>query len=150
MGVHRHTWWMLRFFLAFPDPIKIGPLDIGTLTTIKKKLFHSEVESYIWNGYKKLTTLPPGLVYDNVAESLDEDQRLKQLMTKCLLKERTITVSRYSPCLGKGEKSDSKIIIKSKWKLQKDVFIDPDTIDTYQTIAQTVKQTVDNLKYHLT
>ena len=70
MGVHKHSWWKLRFFLAFPDSVKIGPFDIGTITTIKKSLFHTEVENFMWNGYQKLTTLPPGLVRDNVVEPL--------------------------------------------------------------------------------
>ncbi len=35
----------------------------------------------MWNGYPKLTTLPPGLVRDNVVEPLYQDQRLQQLMT---------------------------------------------------------------------
>ena len=36
MGVHKHSWWKMRFFLAFPESIHIGPFDIGTVTTIKK------------------------------------------------------------------------------------------------------------------
>jgi len=151
MGVHNHSWWKMRFFLAFPESIRIGPFDIGTITTIKKGLFHSKVESFMWNGYQKLTTLPPGLVRDNVAEPLYQDQRLKELMTKCLLKERTITVSRYSPSHeSKSVKTNSKITIESKWKLQKDLFLDYDTIEMYERIAEIVKQTVNNLKYHLT
>ena len=53
---------------------------MGTLTTIKKGLFHSEVESFVWNGYQKLTTLPPGLVRDNVADALHSDKTLHKLM----------------------------------------------------------------------
>ncbi len=151
MGVHKHSWWKLRFFLAFPDSIKIGPFDIGTITTIKKGLFHTEVENFMWNGYQKLTTLPPGLVRDNVVEPLDEDQRLRQLMHKCLLKERTITISRYSPSHESNTvKTNSKIIITSKWKFQKELFVDYNTIEMYEKMAKIVKQTVNNLKYHLT
>ncbi len=150
MGVHKHSWWMMRFFLAFPDSIRIGPFDIGTLTTIKKGLFHSEVESFMWNGYPKLTTLPPGLVRDNVVEPLSSDQRLRQLMTKCLLKERTITISRYSPRHeSHTNETNSKIMIKSKWKFQKDLFIDHDTIEMYEKMAEIVKRVITELKYHL-
>jgi DNA-directed RNA polymerase subunit L len=151
MGVHKHSWWKLRFFLAFPDSIKIGPFDIGTITTIKKSLFHTKVENFMWNGYQKLTTLPPGLVRDNVVEPLNEDQRLQQLMHKCLLKERTITISRYSPSHASNTiETNSKIIITSKWKFQKELFVDHNTIEMYEKMAEIVKQTVNNLKYHLT
>ena len=105
----------------------------------------------MWNGYQKLTTLPPGLVRDNVAEPLYEDQRLRILMTKCLLKERTITISRYSPSReSKSLKTNSKIVIESKWKLQKDLFLDYDTIEMYEKMAVITKQVVNNLKYHFT
>jgi len=151
MGIHKHSWWKMNFFLAFPDAIKIGPFDIGTISTIKKGLFHSEIEEYMWNGYQKLTTLPPGLVRDNVVEPLDQDQRLRQLMTKCLLGERIITISRYEP---KPEldtiTTNSKIIIKSKWKLQKDLFVDNETMEMYEKMSEIIKKTVNNLKYHLT
>lgn len=151
MGMHKHSWWIMRFFLAFPEPINLGPFDIGTITTIKKGLFRSEVESFMWNGYQKLTTLPPGLVLDNVVEPLDHDQRLRQLMIKCLLKERTITISRYSPRKEATRlKTNSKILIKSAWKIQKDLFVDRDTLNMYEQIGKIVKQIVSNLKYHLT
>lgn len=151
MGVHLHSWWKLRFFLSFPEFIQIGPFDMGTLTTIKKKLFHSEVEDFIWSGYAKLTTLPPGLIRDDVSAVLDSDQILKNLMMKCLLKERTIYVSRYSP---KKQSSfyvntNSKIVIESTWKLQKDLFFDADTIAMYEKIAEDVKSAVYTLRYHL-
>lgn len=122
MGMHKHSWWMMRFFLAFPESINLGPFDIGTITTIKKGLFHSEVESFMWNGYPKLTTLPPGLIRDNVVEPLDHDQLLRRLMIKCLLKERIITISRYSVRKESTRlKTNSKILIKSTWKIQKDL-----------------------------
>lgn len=151
MGIHKHSWWKMNFFLAFSDSIKIGPFDIGTISTIKKGLFHSEIEDFMWNGYPKLTTLPPGLVRDNVVEPLDQNQRLRQLMTKCLLRERIITISRYEP----RHESDaiitnSKMVIKSKWKLQKDLFVDNYTIEMYEKMAEIIKKTVNNLKYHLT
>ena len=151
MGVHKHSWWKMRFFLVFPESIRIGPFDMGTISTIKKGLFHSEDESFMWNGYQKLTTLPPGLVRDNVAEPLYEDQRLRRLMTKCLLKERIITISRYSPRHeSKALKTNSKIVIESKWKLQKNLFLDYETIEMYEIMATITKQVVNNLKYHLT
>lgn len=151
MGMHKHSWWMMRFFLAFPESINLGPFDIGTITTIKKGLFHSEVESFMWNGYPKLTTLPPGLIRDNVVEPLDHDQLLRRLMIKCLLKERIITISRYSVRKESTRlKTNSKILIKSTWKIQKDLFVDHGTLDMYGRIAKIVKQTVNNLKYHLT
>ena len=152
MGVHIHSWYKMRFFLSFPESIKLGPFDMGTLTTIKKGLLHSEVESFIWNGYQKLTTLPPGLVRDNVADVLYSDRKLKQLMMKCLLKERTITVSRYSPTILEGvttKSTNSKVKIESTWKLQKDIFIDKDTLNMYEILAGIVKSTVNTLKYHL-
>ncbi len=151
MGIHKHSWWKMRFFLAFSDSIHIGPFDIGTISTVKKGLFHSKVEDFMWNGYQKLTTLPPGLIRDNVVEPLCQNQRLQQLMIKCLLKERIITVSRYSPSHESNTiETNSKIIIQSKWKLQKDLFVDHDTMEMYEKIAGIVKQTVNNLKYHLT
>ena len=151
MGIHKHSWWKMNFFLAFPDAIKIGPFDIGTISTIKKGLFHSKIEDFMWNGYPKLTTLPPGLVRDNVVEPLEQNQRLRQLMTKCLLGERIITISRYESRHESGAiTTNSKIVIKSKWKLQKDLFLDPETIEMYENMAKIIKKTVNTLKYHLT
>ena len=46
MGVHIHSWYKMRFFLSFPESIKLGPFDMGTLTTIKKGLLHSDVENF--------------------------------------------------------------------------------------------------------
>lgn len=151
MGVHRHSWCKIRYFLTLPESIQLGPFNMGTITTIKKGLFHSKVESFVWSGYQKLTTLPPGLVRDNVAEALYQDQKLKGLMMKCLLKEGTITVSRYSPDVeSRYLKTNSKIIIESKWKLQNDLFTDYDTLEMYEKIAEIVKQTIIDMKYHLT
>ena len=151
MGVHLHSWWTMRFFISFPNYIKLGPFDIGTISTIKKGLLRSKVESFVWSGYQKLTTLPPGLIRDNVADALYSDQLLKEQMTECLLKERTILVSRYSPSKGKKAfSSNSKIVIQSKkWKYKKDLFVDGSTFDMYEKIAEIVKSTINNLKYHL-
>lgn len=150
MGLHLHSWWKMRFFISFPDSINLGPFSIGTISTIKKGLFHSELENFVWNGYQKLTTLPPGLIRDNVADALFEDKSLKDLMTKCLLKERTILVSRYSPSKEeKGVLTNSKIVIQSSWKLQKDLFINGPTLDMYEKIAEIVKSKINELKYHL-
>ena len=150
MGVHLHSWWKMRFFIVLPDSIKLGPFDIGTISTIKKKLLRSELESFEWSGYQKLTTLPPGLIRDNVADALYSDQILRKLMNDCLLKERTILVSRYStPKEKKGISTSSKIIIQSTWKLQRDLFLDQTTIEMYERIAEIVKDTVNKLKYHL-
>jgi hypothetical protein len=150
MGIHLHSWWKIRFFLSFSEYIKIGPFDMGTITTIKKEMFHSKVESFVWNGYQKLTTLPPGLIRDNVADALYSDKILQQLMMKCLLKERTIVVSRYSPKEKmNGKSTNSKIVIESAWRLQKDLFLNKDTFTMYERIAEIVKSTVNNLKYHL-
>ena len=141
----------IQIFLVFSESVHLGPLDIGTITTVKKGLFHSEVEDFMWNGYQKLTTLPPGLVRDNVADALFQDQVLKALMTKSLLKERTITVSRYSPKeSSKSLKTNSKIVIESRWKLLKDIYLDSQTIEMYERIAEIVKNKVNELKYHLT
>jgi hypothetical protein len=105
----------------------------------------------MWNGYQKLTTLPPGLVRDNVVEPLNHDQRLTELMMKCLLKERIITISRYSPHhKTKSIKTNSKIVIESKWRIQSDLFVNDNTIEMYEKMAKIVKQTINNLKYHLT
>lgn len=151
MGVHRHSWWKIRYFLTLPESIQLGPFNMGTITTIKKGLFHSKVESFVWSGFQKLTTLPPGLVRDNVADALYQDQKLRELMMKCLLKEGTITISRYSPTTeSKYCKTNSKIVIESKWKYHKDFFIDYDTLVMYETIAEIVKQTINDMKYHLT
>lgn len=151
MGVHIHSWWKIRFFLSFPESIILGPFDMGTLTTVKRGIFHSQIESFLWSGYQKLTTLPPGLVRDNVADALYSNQILRQLMTKCLLKERTITVSRYSSKHREPntKATHSKIVIESTWRLQKDLFIDEDTLYMYEKIAEIVKFMINNLKYHL-
>lgn len=151
MGVHLHSWWKLRFFLSFPEFITIGPFNMGTLTTVKKKLFQSKVEDFMWSGYTKLTTLPPGLIRDDVSVALLSDQILRQLMMKCLLNERTVYVSRYSPKQKKDNMFDthSKIVIESSWKLQKDLFFDNDTLEMYKKIAEIVKSTVYTLRYHL-
>ena len=149
MGVHIHSWLKLRFFLSFSDNINIGPLNMGTLTTIKKGLLKSEIEEYDWSGYKKLTTLPPGLVLDNVAEFLDKDQVLGHLMNYALLKEKVIMISRYNAPNSKKLKTNAKIVIESSWKFQKDVFLDNDSIRMYELMAEIIKKVVNNLKYHL-
>jgi len=150
LGLHLHSWLKFRFFLAFEDSLVIGPLSMGTLTTIKKGLFKSEVEEFVWSGYRKLTTLPPGLILDNVAEFLDRDKDLQQLMMKCLVKERTIFVSRYGTNpQSKSTPSNSKIVIESNWKLQKDAFLDSDTMKMYTLLSQIIRRTIENLKYHL-
>jgi hypothetical protein len=46
--------------------------------------------------------------------------------------------------------TNSKIVIESTWKLQKDLFIDDSTLDMYEKIAEIVKDMINNLKYHLT
>ena len=72
-------------------------------------------------------------------------------MHKCLLKERTITISRYSPSHESNTiETNAKIIITSKWKFQKELFVDHNTIEMYEKMAKIVKQIVNNLKYHLT
>lgn len=150
MGLHLHSWWKLRFFLSFPEFIKIGPFAMGTITTIKKKLLHSEVEDFVWSGYTKLTTLPPGLLRDDVSAAMLADHTLQQLMMKCLLKERKILVSRYSPKEDSSYvSSNSKIVIESTWKLQKDLFIDIDALEMYERISDIIKSTIYGLKYHL-
>ncbi|AJM93063.1 hypothetical protein [Nitrosopumilus piranensis] len=149
MGVHKHSWRKLRFFLSLPPSIQLGPLDFGTITTIKKGLFNSKVEDFVWSGYQKLTTLPPGLVRDNVADALYQEQRLRALMIKCLLKERTIVISRYTP-QEKDVKTNSKIVIESQWKFLKDIYLDSDTIEMYRIIATVLKNKINELKYHLT
>jgi hypothetical protein len=85
-----------------------------------------------------------------------------------LLKEQIITVSVYKPKakvdyeISRIVKDDSywykykpkkeshaKIVITSEWKTQKDLFMDPQTLEAYQRIGQTIKDTVEKLKYHL-
>ena len=97
-------------------------------------------------------TETPRTLKDGAGAALHLDQRLKQLMMKCLLKERTIIVSRYSPTILEKvimKPTNSKIKIESTWKLQKDVLIDKDTLDRCETLARSVKSTVNTLKYHL-
>ena len=105
----------------------------------------------MWNGYQRLTTLPPGLIRDNIGDALYQDQMLKQLMTKHLIKERIIKVSRYAPkvyyCFSK---TNSQLVIESKWRLFKDIHIEHETVDMYERIAEIIKDKVDELKYHLT
>ena len=136
--------------MAFPANIYLGPLDLGTITTIKKGLFHSEIENVVWNGYPKLTTLPPGLIRDNVVEALDHNQKLRNLMRKCLQKEKIITISRYSAKETKEVKTNVKIIISSQWKVLRDINLDTTTLSMYEIMAQIVKKKIQELKYHLT
>ncbi|HXG13796.1 MAG TPA: hypothetical protein VNK25_01535 [Candidatus Nitrosotenuis sp.] len=169
MGVAEGTTWKLRFFLSFPSEYKLGPLNFGTLTKILKGRFHSKVEDYIWSGYGKLTTLPPGMIQDDVIAVLDADKRLRELMMHALLKERIITVSVYTPKvkvdyekaqIAKDDsywfkykpkkESHAKIVITSEWKSEKDLFIDKETLEAYQRIASNIKQIVEKLRYHLT
>lgn len=150
MGYHLHSWFKTRFYLSFDDIVKIGPLNFGTVSTIRKGLFHSRVEDFFWNGYVKLTTLPPGLVRDDVSELLSSDQHLRNLMTKCLLRERVIKIKTYKPQdIKESQKTNAKVIIESQWKYQKDLFVDKDTFDMYSHIASLIKKTINDLKYHL-
>jgi hypothetical protein len=169
MGIAEGTMWKLRFFLSFPPEVKLGPLNIGTLTKILKGRIHSKVEDFIWDGYGKLTTLPPGLIPDDVIGTLTGDPVLRELMMHSLLKERVITASVYTPKTKinydylKIVKDDSywykykpkkesyaKILITSEWKSQKDVFLDKEALATYERIAENIKNMVEKLKYHLT
>lgn len=168
MGIAEGTTWKLRFFLSFPATTTIGPLKIGTLTKITKGRFSSKVKDFIWNGYGKLTTLPPGMVRDDVIGMLNQDEKLRELMMQILLKERTITVDVYRPKTHvefeslKNVKDDSiwsaykpkkeshaKVVISTDWKSQKDLFIDQNTVVMYDRIANVVKKAVEALKYHL-
>lgn len=161
------TFWKIRYFLSFPQKTTFGPLKIGTLTKILKGRFSSKVEDFIWNGYGKLTTLPPGLIRDNVVEYLNGN-KLRELMMQSLLKEKTITLSVYTPktkvnheALKKispeswsykykpKKESYTKIVMTSEWKPEKLLYLNEETIETYNIIATTIKNVVDKLKYHL-
>ena len=130
--------------------------------------FHSKIDDFLWSGYGKLTTLPPGLVADDVIAALDGDKKLHELMMHALLKENTITVSVYKPKakvnyeISQIVKDDSywykykpkkeshaKILITSEWKVQKDLFLDSQTLEAYQRIANNIKSAVVKVKYHL-
>lgn len=169
MGIAEGTMWKMRYFLSFPPEISLGPLNIGTLTKILKGRIHSKVEDFIWDGYGKLTTLPPGLIPDDVIATLNSDHVLRNLMTHSLLKERVITVSVYKPKTKVNydylqivkddsywykykpkKESYARILITSEWKSQKDTFIDSETLEMYVMIAKTIKGMVEKLKYHLT
>jgi hypothetical protein len=168
MGISEGTTWKLRFFLSFPDEYKLGPLNIGTLTKILKGRFHSRVEDFIWDGYGKLTTLPPGMIPDDVIAVLNADTKLRELMKHSLLKERVISVSVYSPKakvdyekaqIAKDDsywykykpkkESHAKLVITSEWRSEKDLFIGKEALETYQRIASNIKATIEKLQYHL-
>jgi hypothetical protein len=168
MGIAEGTMWKLRYFLSFPSEYELGPLNFGTLTKILKGRLHSKVEDFIWSGYGKLTTLPPGMVADDVIAALTADKKLHELMMHALLKEQVVTISVYKPKakvdyeISRIVKDDSywykykpkkeshaKIVITSEWKTQKDLFIDPQTLEAYRRIGETIKATVERLKYHL-
>ncbi len=167
MGIAEGVTWKLRFFLSFPSTVRLGPLKIGTLTKIKKGTFSSKVEDFIWNGYGKLTTLPPGLLHDDVIASLNRDNELRNLMMDALLKERTITASIYSPKAKVDyeikhitddslwykykpkKESFAKIVITSEWKGEKDLFLDENTLEVYRRIGKTIKDMIKVLDYHL-
>lgn len=170
MGIAEGVTWRTRFFLSFPENYKIGPLKIGTLTKILRGRFSSKVEDYIWSGYGKLTTLPPGMVYDDVIAALEADTELKEVMKKGLLKEKIISISVYSPKKSVVEEdlkqqvsddaiwykykpkevSNAKIVITSDWKGQRGLFLDKDTLECYQRISKILKAAVKRLEYHLT
>ncbi len=153
MGMHLHSWYKLRYFLCFDNFLNLGPIRIGTVTTIRKSLFKSKVEEYFWNGYPKLTTLPPGLIRDDLVAKLDSDQVLRQLLMKNLLHERVIKISRYSPpekaCQRNAKVSKAAIMIESKWKLYDELFAKNDIIDMYDKIAEVVKCAIIDVMYHL-
>ncbi|WKT57855.1 hypothetical protein QVH35_11290 [Candidatus Nitrosotenuis chungbukensis] len=111
------------------------------------------------------TTLPPGLIQDDIIAILNADKKPHDLMMKSLLKERIITVSVYTPKAKvsheylKIVKDDSywykykpkkesyaKILITTDWKSQKDLFIDKEALEMYQRIAANIKGTVDKLQ----
>lgn len=153
LGVFEYTTWKIRFFLTFPATISLGPLNIGTLTKILKGKFHSKVEDFVWSGYGKLTTLPPGMVHDDVISALNSDSKLRDLMMKLLLKEKVITISACNPKkkveqTGTRE-SGVKIMISSDWKTQKDLFIDKYVLETYERISMDLKSAIEKLKYVL-
>lgn len=153
LGKHVHSWFKVRYFLSFPNDIQIGPLDIGTITTIKHERLRNKVEEYFWHGYGKLTTLPPGILRDNLVEMLGADNSLNELLEKYLLKERVIKIKRYTPQIQTGDKSasitNSKIVIESGWKLQKDIVSERENLELYYTMAFIIKTAVNNLQYHL-
>lgn len=153
LGLHEFTTWKIRFFLSFPSTIKIGPLNIGTISKVLKGKLHSKIEDFVWNGFGKLTTLPPGLVHDDVISALDSDSKLKELMMKSLLKEKIISVSHYAPKKSKeqtgGHQSFAKVLITSDWKPQHDLLIDNNTVLTYQQIATDIKNAIIRLRYVL-
>ena len=153
MGVSDYTTWKIRFFLSFPPTINLGPLNLGTISKVLKGKFHSKIEDFVWNGFGKLTTLPPGLVHDDVISVLDSDKNLKELMMKSLLKEKIITISHYKPKKSKeqtgGHQSFTKVLITSDWKPPNDLLIDNNTVKTYQQIADDVKNAIIRLRYVL-
>lgn len=169
MGIAEGTMWKMRYFLSFPPEVRLGPLNIGTLTKILKGRIRSKVEDFIWDGYGKMTTLPPGLIPDDVIAVLSGDEVLRNLMMHSLLKERIITVSVYTPKTKVNydylqivkddsywykykpkKESYAKILITSEWKSQKDAFLDAEALETYVRIAQNIKDMAEKLKYHLT
>ncbi|NDB46159.1 MAG: hypothetical protein EB150_03560 [Nitrososphaeria archaeon] len=168
MGVAEGTTWKLRFFLSFPSEYELGPLNFGTLTKVLKGRLHSKVDDFIWSGYGKLTTLPPGLVADDVIGVLNADKKLHDLMMHALLKEQVITVSTYAPKakvnydISQIVKDDSywykykpkkeshaKLVITSEWKSQKDIMLDREILEAYSRIATNLKGIVEKLRYHL-
>ena len=153
MGMHLHSWYKIRCFLCFNEFLNLGPIRIGTVTTIRKSMLKSKVEEYFWNGYPKLTTLPPGLIRDNLVEKLDSDQVLKRQLMKYLAKERVIKISRYSPpekaCQRNAKVSKAAIVIESDWKLHNDLFAKNDVFAMYENMADVIKQKINEVKYHL-
>ena len=153
MGLHLHAWYKIRYFLSFDDFLNVGPIRIGTVTTISKSLFKSKVDEFFWNGYPKLTTLPPGLIRDNLVEKLDSDQLLKRQLIANLLKERVIKISRYSPpekaCQRNAKVSKAAIVMESSWKLYNDLFAKNDTFAMYENMADVIKRAIEEVKYHL-
>jgi hypothetical protein len=108
------------------------------------------------------------MIPDDVIAVLNADAKLRELMMHSLLKERVISVSVYSPKakvdyekaqIAKDDsywykykpkkESHAKLVITSEWRSEKDLFLDRESLETYQRIASNIKATVEKLRYHL-
>ena len=150
MGKHMHTWWKTRYFVTFDMPLELGPLKFGTLAKVSKGRFRSKVDDFIWSGYGKLTTLPPGHLYDDVIAMLESDVIIREMVLRNLLKENTISISAYRPKPdSKAMPSGAAIMISSEWKTQNELFAGKDLYYMYMRIASVLQDAVTKLEYHL-
>ena len=89
---------------------------------------------------------------DNLTTRLDSYQALQQLLMKNLPNERIVTISTHITLQEACKKAVvTKVITITELhqKYQKDIFTDKKIFKIYSRIAEIIKKTINELKYHL-